>query len=205
MRTIPLAVICCTLFSSCSGYLYKENKSFFLGTFALLILVYVIRRLTRPNPIKEHDLIHSHHSHHFEDFQMSATEFYQDLKDIIFNKGFPSVKTSIAAFSTGGILNPHRNYLEVKSDNHVFYVCAAPYGKNFFISYWLKEAEEDFDEVILRKVFGVVARKSFFQIDSEAMFVESIKKAIMLAIDRATEQRGLRALSSVERTPTIHP
>lgn len=204
MKHIALAALCCTLLSACSDSRQGSGFTVFWIIVAVLAL-FLLRHLFKPNPIKEHDAIHSHHSHHFEDFQMSATEFYQDLKDIIFNKGFPNVQASVSAFSTGGILDPYRDYLEIKSDTHVFYVCAAPYGKNCFISYWLKDTEEDIFDVVNRKVFGSgSARKSFFQIDSEAMFVESIKKAIMAAIDHTTEQKGLRKITPDERTPTIH-
>lgn len=203
MKHITLAALCCILLSACSSSRQGSSSTVFWIIVAVLVIL-LLRHWLKPNPIKEHDSIHSHHSHHFEDFQMSAQEFYKDLQAIIAEREFPNVESYVSAFSTGGILDPYRDYLEIRNDNLVFYVCAAPYGKNFFISYWLKDTEEDIFDVVSRKMFGGAEPKSFFQIDSEAMFVESIKKAIMAAIDHATEQRGLRKLTLDERTPTIH-
>lgn len=202
MNHTHLLLFCSIALTSCSAS--KQGSNPFFGIIVAVVGIIILRFLLRPNPIKKHDLVHSHHSHHFEDFQMSAQEFYQTLKDIIFKKSFPNVEMHVSAFSTGGILDPYRDYLEIRSDNHIFYVCAAPYGKNFFISYWLKDTEEDFTEMLIRKIFGGVPQKSFFEIDSETMFVESIKKAIMVAIEETTQQRGLRKPTLEERTPTIH-
>lgn len=203
MNLRHLLLFCSIVFTSCSSSKQGSSSTVFWIIVAVLVIL-LLRHWLKPNPIKEHDSIHAHRSHHFEDFQMSAQEFYKDLQAIIAEREFPNVESYVSAFSTGGILDPYRDYLEIRNDNLVFYVCAAPYGKNFFISYWLKEQEEDILSEIGRKLFGIDPQKSFFEIDSEAMFVESIKKAIMVAIDHATEQRGLRKLTLDERTPTIH-
>lgn len=203
MKRTILAASCCILLSSCDSYFYKDNKSFLWGLFAIVVALFVIRRLTKPNPATQLDTIHSHQSHHFEDFQMSSSDFYQTLAEIIKERGFPKVKTTVVPLDSGGLLDAKRNYLKVYNDNFIFYVCAAPFGKNFFVSYWLRETEEEFADYFLRKVFGVVPKRTFFETDAEAMFVASIKKAVMQAITHTTEQRGLRKLTPEELTPTI--
>jgi peptidyl-tRNA hydrolase len=183
--------------------LYKENQSFLWGFLAVVAVLFVIRRLTKPDPARQSDTIHQHQSHHFENFQMSSQDFYADLKEIIEDRQFPRVKVDTTVFTTGGIFDPKREYLKISSGDHIFYVCAAPFGRNFFVSYWLRETEEDGVDWLLRKVFGVTMRKTFFQIDTEAMFMESIKKAVLRAIERATEERGVRQLAPGELTPLI--
>lgn len=167
--------------------------------FALIIILY---RWTKKEPEKELDAIHQHHYHHFSDLQLSSADFYDTLTAIITEREFPNVKCSRVTMSTGGYFDPRRTYLEVKGDEQVFYVCAAPFGKNFFISYWLRDVPEGCGEVFLRKVFGLEpGKKTFYQIDSAAMFMESIKSAVLQAIEAATTERGLRKLSPDELIP----
>lgn len=173
-----------------------------MSVLAIVLALFMIRRLTKPNPAKQLDAIHSHQSHHFEDFRLSANDFYADLTTIIQDREFPKVSAKVVTLTDGGLFDAQRAYLQVASQDHVFYVCAAPFGKNFFISYWLRPADEEFADMFLRKVFGVLPTRSFFRVDSEAMFVESMKKAVMKAIANATEQRGLRQPTASELIPT---
>jgi hypothetical protein len=189
------------LLSSCENSYGGSTTSYFWYILAGIAALFVIYRWTKHEPEKELDAIHAHQYHHFEDFQLSSAEFYTALKEIITERSFPHVKANVVKVSTGGLLSHNREYLEVTASSLAFYVCAAPFGKNFFISYWLRELPPGCVDVFNFRVFGYTERKTFYQVDTEAMFVEGIKAAIQKAIAKVTEAKGLRTLTPFELTP----
>jgi hypothetical protein len=198
---IILASGCCILLSACQNQYDNSSSSLFWYILGGLVTLFVLYRLTRKEPEKEKDAIHAHQYHHFEDFQLSSAEFYNTVKEIITERSFPDVKVSVVSLNAGGMLGHYRDYLEVTRGGMVFYICAAPFGKNFFISYWLKDMPMGCLEVVLFRVLGSNDEKSFYEIDTEAMFVEGIRTAVMKAITAVTEARGLRSLTPAELTP----
>src|SRR5580700_7179662 len=83
--------------------------------------------------------IHAHHSQHFEDLQMSSKEFYTLLKNMIEDYKYPDVACTPITLSESGIFSSRRDYLRISKQRYHFYVCASPFGKSFFISWWLQE------------------------------------------------------------------
>ncbi|HEY5328107.1 MAG TPA: hypothetical protein VIJ27_13980 [Mucilaginibacter sp.] len=83
--------------------------------------------------------IHAHQSQHFEDLQMSAREFYALLRGIIEDYQYPDVKCEPVTLSEGGLFSSKREYLRISKSRYHYYVCASPFGKSFFISWWLEE------------------------------------------------------------------
>ncbi len=53
----------------------------------------------------------------------------------------PNIKMEPVTHKEGGLLSSSRQYFRIKNKDLVFDVCAAPYGKGFFISWWLYETE----------------------------------------------------------------
>lgn len=198
---ILLAVLSCLLLSSCNSYLYREYDSFIWIVILVIIVGFVVIRWTRATPEDARSSIYQRKHFHFEDFQLSSQDFYEVLKGIIEERAFPNVSASVVSLSEGGWLQGKRKYLEVKYADFLFYVCAAPFGKNFFISYWLREVPPGCEEVFTVRVFGTRTKKSFYQLDTEAMFFEGISAAIMKAIAEVTEARGLRVLRPDELIP----
>lgn len=169
-----------------------------------VILLFIIIRWTRSEPEKELDAVHKHKYFHFTDFQLSAEDFYTTLQKIIEERAFPHVTSKIVTLSTGGFLSNKRIYLEVNGSVMTFFVCAAPFGKNFFISYWLRDIPDGCTTTFFRRVLGMPdPPKTFYDIDSQAMFVEGITTAISVAIQTVTEDRGLRKLQDAELIPKI--
>jgi hypothetical protein len=77
------------------------------------------------------------HWHHFvEDFNTSTVEFYINLEEVLNSKEAP-VKPQKLDWSEGGILSAKRQYLRATYGRYSFDICAAPFGKDFFFSWWL--------------------------------------------------------------------
>lgn len=199
---ILLAGILCQA-SSCGRSSYSSEPAlltYILYLLGFFLFLFILLRLTKQEPEKELSSVHIHRYYHFEDFQLSSKEFYATMHEIITERTFPSVSAKVVALSTGSMLDQRREYLEVKHKDMVFYICAAPFGKNFFISYWLKDISDGCLIVFWRRVFGYVERKTFYQIDQEAMFYESIHNALMKGITKVATTKGLRTLTPEELT-----
>ena len=81
------------------------------------------------------DLI-SHWHHFVEDFNTSTLDFYASLEEVLQAKEAP-VRPTRLDWSEGGILSAKRQYLRATYGRYSFDVCAAPFGRDFFFSWWL--------------------------------------------------------------------
>lgn len=79
----------------------------------------------------------SHWHHSVENFSASALEFYQSLEEALRAKEAPGVKTQRVDWAESGLLSAKREYLRVSYSRYSFDICAAPFGKDFFFSWWL--------------------------------------------------------------------
>lgn len=132
--------------------------------------------------------IHNHQYYFFEDFQLSTKEFYDSLKSFIEKQEFPDVKIDFKELSESGMFSAKREYLWIKHKDLEFYICAAPFGTNFFISWWLK----DTPDMIPGIWSGKSSKKTLYQVDKELIFLESVRSAIKHAIAAITQTKGLR-------------
>ena len=83
----------------------------------------------------------SHWNHMYPGFDQSSNEFYRAVEAKVASENLKEIKVERITLSEGGIFSNKREYLQVRRQSHVFHVCAAPYGKNFFVSWWLGEKE----------------------------------------------------------------
>jgi len=134
-----------------------------------------------------------HSFHHFEDVQLSAKEFYETLQQSIASCQFPEVNYDITTFSDRGLFSSRREYLEIRYYSYRYYVCAAPFGKNFFISWWLKERQSTWDSIRTWLVGG--ESRSFYEVDSQEIFASSVVSLIKELIRMIQSEKGLRNAS----------
>jgi hypothetical protein len=177
-----------------------ETYLMYFGGF--LLFAFIVSRFPKSMSRKKQQA-DAHHYFHFEDFQLSAQEFYKIVEKILDDRAFPDVDTEIKQLNMGGFFSPQRDYLVIRGGDLEFYICAAPFGKNFFISYFLKTKEMGSVEAFFTRLFGSSTSKSFYEIDSQAMFQAGAKSAIMKAIQQVTESRGVRKLQDHELIPMI--
>lgn len=72
-----------------------------------------------------------------ENFSTSTKDFYSSIEAALEPRKIPGIKTSRVDWHEGGVLSPQREYLRVTGDEHVFDICAAPFGTGFFFSWWV--------------------------------------------------------------------
>ena len=102
------------------------------------------------------------------------------------------------------MLSASREYLRIKHGDLVFDVCAAPFGKDFFISWWLYETTGPMRVVFKGTRFGSflqqrASKRTFYQIDEEDMFRACVHECILETIDKMTENKGELKLSDADK------
>ena len=148
--------------------------------------------------------IHAHQSQHFEDLQLSAKEFYLLLKKMIEEYRYPEVSCTPTTLSEGGFFSSKREYLRISKQRYHYYVCASPFGKSFFISWWLKEDANTTANFtrrlgwLGRTVATRMESKTYYELDTELMFTSSINSIIKSAIEKIKADKGYRKDAIIE-------
>jgi len=73
------------------------------------------------------------------DCHFSAQEFYAGLESSILAKEWPGVQLLHIDYGEAGLLSHKREYLRIIRQRHIFDICAATFGKDYFFS--VREAE----------------------------------------------------------------
>ena len=79
----------------------------------------------------------SHWHYMADDFSTSALDFYSSVEKRLKDRCVPEMGSERNEWKEGGMLSANRQYLRLRRGRYVFDVCAAPYGKSFFFSWWL--------------------------------------------------------------------
>ncbi len=159
-----------------------------------------------------------HWYHLIDGLQQSSQDFYAALDQEIASRTMPKTKTSNVSFSEGGVLSAKRLYLRVQRGEHTFDVCAAPFGRGFFVSWWLVVNPPLAFRLpmwlrwvllplyLLRFLFRAVMRldkETYFKIDTALMFQSTVHDAIQKVLNGLTTAQGLRALTEGEMKPVM--
>jgi hypothetical protein len=161
---------------------------------------------TNPNTVL------SHWSHLIPGLEQSATAFYDAIDRSLQGHKLSDTKTERVTMAEGGILSAKREYLQVRRKEHVFHICAAPFGNGFFVSWWLGEVRSGlFAELASLPYVGFVFRLlaaaakplTYYRVDTALMFQAVTHGAVLEVLDGAVSATGVRALTSDERKPTM--
>ena len=159
---------------------------------------------------KKDTLIFSHWYTSIGGLQESAQKFYQSLEETIKRYQIPDVKISRIDFREGTIMSAKREYCRIKRKEHVFDVCAAPFGTSFFVSWWLGEKPPGFLGRLILSVplvgqwlLSIVRPVTYYRLDTALMFQSSINQVVQDVIDEMTKAKGLRSLTEMERKPIL--
>jgi len=158
---------------------------------------------------KAPDFIISHWYHLIEGLQGSPKEFYASVEQAITARNLPDMTTVRVDWREGGPLSAKREYLRVIRKEHVFDICAAPFGNGFFVSWWLGELGSgcltflSFLPFIGAVAMAIFRRATYYRIDTALMFQTSVSAAVQEVVDGMTKAKGLRALSELERQPIM--
>ena len=178
-----------------------------MGIIIAIIIIVLVALWARSSPPSE---AIGNWNHLFADVQHDPEEFYKSVEEIIKEKEVPDVKTGRKNFKQGGMLSSTRVYLVVHRKDLIFHICAAPWGTGFFFSWWMRVELSAWDEFLGRiPLIGpaLVARrqlKTYYNLDTDAMYRSSVHQSVLAAIDLLTEAKGVRGLSELERKPEMH-
>lgn len=151
----------------------------------------------------------SHWDHLFEGMQVSSKEFYSRVEGALQSRAVPNCSWVRVDISEGGILSAKRTYLRISRKQHVFDICAAPFGNAFFVSWWLCEPPSGCLSILLGipvinlLTWVAVRPLSYFKIDTALMFQQSVHAAVLEVLDQMTTAQGARSLAPEERKPLM--
>jgi len=154
-------------------------------------------------------LIISHWYHLIEGLQDSTQRFYTTLEQVIDARQMEKLDISRIDYREGSILSDKREYFRVRRKDHIFDICAAPFGNSFFVSWWLGESLGPLWTLILKiPILGVLLLKlcrpeTYYRFDTALMFQSSVHSAVMEVIDQTTNAKGIRSLTESERKPIL--
>jgi len=140
--------------------------------------------------------------HFFDGAKFSTTDFYALVEAGIQEREMPAVDIGQETFHQTHVFSDLRAYLRIAHGEYVFYVCAAPFGTGTFVSWWLCVKDETWVNRIwlISKLMGKDRNnKSFYQMDTEAMYKGMIHSILLSAIDNITSTQGIRGLTELER------
>lgn len=142
-------------------------------------------------------------NHYFPLTNMSSNKFYSLVEKYVREHNYPNLTVTDVKHKEKGIFSASRQYLRISYGDLNFDICAAPFGNDFYISWWLFESEDIFRKFLKGTMIGdyLVARAqrlTFFEADNEAVFRASIHSCILQAIDHLTQDSGHR-LTELER------
>lgn len=154
----------------------------------------------------------SHWSKMIEGLQQSSDQFYKETQKNLETHQLKDIAIERVTLSEGVVFGANREYLQIKRGEHVYHVCAAPYGNGFFVSSWLGELEEGFWAwlaslpyvgALVRMVKSFVKPMTYYKIDTGAMFHAVVHGAVVKALDTVLDAKGLRALTETDRKPIM--
>jgi hypothetical protein len=159
----------------------------------LAVIAFFIVRMWRIRPA-----IFSHWHHLMETLQASPQDVYTLISTSLKERNLPETVLE------------DREYLRVKRRDLTFDICAAPFARGFFFSWWLGGNLGFFSRLIFSLPFigpplmRVFRPETYYRIDTALMFQDSVHSAVMEVIDGITTQKGLRSLSDSERKPVLN-
>lgn len=151
----------------------------------------------------------SHWNHRVEGMQQSSNDFYAQVERLIKGENVDGVKIERVNIAEGGVFSSKREYLQIRRGEHVFHVCAAPFGTGFFLSSWLGIKESGFWAWLSElPVIGVLVQNilkplTYYKIDTALMFQSIAHTAVLRVLDDLTTTKGIRALTETERKPIM--
>jgi len=139
----------------------------------------------------------------------SSEAFYQTLKERMLAQEIEGLNISVVTYFVGGILSHKRRYLRLTYDDFKYEVCAAPYGKSFFVSYWMQSHENRFayacsripfiGKFLVRLFFPV----TYYRVDTSDMFHALVHQHVLEMLDTIMDSEKLEKLSENQRIPTL--
>jgi hypothetical protein len=147
----------------------------------------------------------SHWHHSAEEFNTSTIDFYATVETELKATKAPVTAQRIEA-SEGGLFSAKRTYLRIEYQGLSFVVCAAPFGNNYFFSWWMIQRVPGTGclGVFAWPILGPILQRltkpiTYYAIDSRLIFEESVHSIILMIVDALLTAKGAKALAPEER------
>ncbi len=185
------------------GYNFLEMIPGFLFIIFLIISIYrFVRKASILNRIM------SNWNGWLAHGSVSQEEFYDRVINEVDDHQFSGVKFSTQFLHRGSIFSEKIKYLKVKWKLQEYYVCAAPCGNGFYMSYWLIEGKRN---ILVRLILAIpfigaiilapFGGNSLNYQDTAMMFNSLFTTSFMKVVDEMTNEKGVRSFSELERKP----
>lgn len=144
-----------------------------------------------------------------ENFQTSPKQFYDSVEEAVKKREIPDCKVSRVSISEGGLFSSSREYLRVARKDFKFDICASPFGKGFFVSWWLwSEVSGLMAWLSSIPIIGIIFRRlvkplTYYQLDTAYMFQSAVHSVVLEVVDSMTKTQGIRALAESDRKPIM--
>jgi hypothetical protein len=183
----------------------------YLWTFGIYavygLLTFLILKFLFGKNIKDY---HSSWNTLIDNFQFSTQEFYTLLQLELQERGIKSIVAKKVALKEGNAFSSKRTYLRATWKEYQYDICAAPFGKGFFISWWLLY-KSSIGQILISKIpfIGIwLARKlypvTYYKIDTASMFMTYAQASVLKVIDDITKAKGVRKISETDRKPILN-
>jgi hypothetical protein len=135
---------------------------------------------------------------------LTPKEMYDFVEKKLKEEEIPDIKTSRVNLSEKGFFSNKREYLRIEGKGHFFYVCVAPFGRGFFMSYWLLENRSSKKSFLNRIPFigGFLEQglmpETFYTVDTRGMFLGAIHNCIVSSLNKTLDSKGYRKLTEIE-------
>ena len=169
----------------------------------ILVVAFVIGIISAKKEIT------NHWSHLIRGLSYSTKSFYEQLRDKVLDQGLTDVRVWSKNLSTGGMFSVKRHYLFVSWQGCNYEVCASPFGHAFFISYRAVESPNYMAEGLSKmpwigkSISGLARPKTFYQMDTEAMFHKIFHESVMELVESISKEHQKPILSEKEKTPMM--
>lgn len=186
--------------------LWNKDDIFVTIVFGVILLIVAVLALASRGGKPR---VFSHWYHLFENLEASSQKTYEEIENVVEGRTLPDTESWSVDHYEGGLLSAKREYLRVQRGDRFFDICAAPFGKGFFVSWWLCE-----EPTALQKLLGMIPfvggwllrlfwPETYYRHDTTLMFQTAVHSAVMEVLDGVTKAKGLRSLSEEERKPIL--
>lgn len=176
----------------------------YVSTILWLIIILIIFNLliARSENIGNWSVLYPNMNHDPE-------EYYQKIVDILTKREVPNFNHTKRTFKQGGMISHQRLYLEVSRGDYIYHICGAPWGTDFFFSWWMRKRYSPIERIFVKiPVLGPIIKivnetDTYYKLDTDAAFNASVQNAVQEAINELTDSKGGRRLTDLERVPKI--
>jgi|GEM_PF-1863329 len=139
-----------------------------------------------------------------EGAEVASAEYYQAMKEQLLTHGIKGLTTTIKTLPEGGVGKPMREYLRVKKDDVIFYVCTFKLGTSQIFTYW-QIAPKNFWRrfwriipILGNLIIAMFMPVTLYRIDLSSALNGIIQEDLKTVTAQFNQNKGIRELNDVD-------